>query len=87
VRAPGRLGERSRGPRLPQRSVFPQSPLGRQRYSKCSPLTVLLWLQVQIYSLTKLRQILVGAMASAIQRFLGSNQWVGHQTGGSDTPP
>jgi len=33
-------------------------------------LTVLLWPQVQNYSLTKLRLILVGAMASAIQRFL-----------------
>ena len=59
-----------------------------QRYSKCSPLTVLLWPQVQNYSLTKLRLMLVGAMALAIQRFLGSNQRVGHQpTGGSMPHP
>src|SRR6516225_6475103 len=58
-----------------------------QRYSKCSPLTVLLWPQVQNYSLTKLRLILDGAMASAIQQFRGSNQRVGHQLGGSNAPP
>jgi len=51
-------------------------------------LTVLLWPQVQNYSLTKLRLMLVGAMALAIQRFLGSNQRVGHQpTGGSMPHP
>ena len=40
-----------------------------QTYSKCSPLTVLLWPQVQNYSLTKLRLILVGAMASPFNNF------------------
>ena len=49
-----------------------------QRYSKCSPLTVLLWPQVQNYSLTKLRLILARAMASAIQALIsgwGTADW------------
>src|SRR5262249_27433540 len=56
-----------------------------QRYSKCSPLTVLLRPQVQNYSLTKLRLILAGAMASAIQQFLGSNQRVKATSRPNDT--
>jgi len=90
VRAPGGCGIRRliQGPSAAA-AVLAQSPLGLvQRYSKCSPLTVLLRPQVQIYSLTKLRLILAGAMASVIQQFRrGSNQRVGNQTGGSDTPP
>src|SRR5262249_46484605 len=65
---PGALGCRS--------GSCPQSPLRLvQRYSKCSPLTVLLRPQVQNYSVTRLRLILVGAMASAIQQFLGYSGW------------
>jgi hypothetical protein len=54
VRAPGgAFGDvNSRGPRLPQRSC-PQSPLRLvQRYSKRSPLTVLLRPQVEIIRAT-----------------------------------
>jgi hypothetical protein len=71
VEGPGALGCRS--------GSCPQSPLRlAQRYSKCSRLTVLVRPQIQNYSLTKLGLILVGAMASAIQRFRGANQRVGH---------
>ena len=62
--SPWRLGglPNSRG-----RLAWP-SPLElSQTYSKRSRLTVLLWPQVQNYSLTKLRLILARAMASAIQ--------------------
>jgi len=80
ITAPGALGCRS--------GYCPQSPRRlAQRYSKRSPLTVLLWPQVQNYSLTKLRLILAGAMASAIQQFRGSSQRVGHQLGGSMPHP
>ena len=79
MRAPGGCGIRrihgSRGPRLPQRFLPPIPAETGQRYSKRSPLTVLLRPQVQNYSLTKLGLILAGAMASAIQRFRGSSEW------------
>jgi hypothetical protein len=65
VEAPGALGCRSGFPPIPAET-------GR-KYSKRLPLTVLFQPQVQNYSLTKLGLILAGAMALAIQRFLGSS--------------
>src|SRR5215469_4360817 len=58
-----------------------------QTYSKCSLLTVLLRPQVQNYSSTKLRLILVGAMASAIQRFRGSSSGWGIADWKVNAPP
>jgi hypothetical protein len=58
-----------------------------QRYSKRSRLTVLLWPQVQNYSLTKLRLILAGAMALAIQRFRGSSSGWGIADWKVNAPP
>jgi hypothetical protein len=63
--APGALCCRSGSPPIPAET--------RQRYSKRSLLTVLLRTQVQKYFLAILWLILVGAMASAIRQFLGSD--------------
>jgi hypothetical protein len=88
VRAPGGGSPGSlQGPSAAAAVLSPIPAETGQRYSKRSRLTVLLWPQVQNYSLTKLRLVLVGAMASAIQRFLGSNQRVGHQPTGGSMPP
>jgi hypothetical protein len=78
----------SRGPRLPQRFLPPIPAETVRKYSKCSPLTVLLRTQVRNCLLARLWLILVGAMASAIRQFLGSSaarerapgwQWVGQR--------
>src|SRR5262249_14302858 len=75
----------------PWRIMSWTAPMGARvlikgNWYKCSPLTVLLWPQVQNYSLTKSRLILAHVMASAIQRFRGSNQRVGHQPTGRSMP-
>src|SRR5215467_677313 len=76
VRAPGGgLAGSLQGPSAAAAVLSPIPAETGQRYSKRSRLTVLLWPQVQNYSLTKLRLILVGVMASAIQQFLGSSGW------------
>jgi len=69
-------------------AVFPQSPLrlAKDTLSRL-PLAVLFPPQVQNYSVIRWWLILVGAMASAIQRFRGFSQRVGHQLGGSNAPP
>src|SRR5215831_16717459 len=89
VRAPGGgLAGSLQGPSAAAAVLSPIPAETGQRYSKRSRLTVLLWPQAQNYSLTKLRLILAGAMALAIQRFRGSRPVGGrHQLEGSASHP
>src|SRR5262249_39801178 len=88
VRAPGGgVAGSLQGASAAAAGLFPNPAGAGQRSPKRSPLTVLPWAQVQNYSLTKLRLILAGAMALAIQRFRGSSSGWGIADWKVNAPP
>src|SRR5262249_29005035 len=88
LRAPGGgLAGSLQGPSAAAPVLSPSRAETGQRSAKRSRLRVLVWPQVQNYSVTKLRLILAGAMALAIQRFRGSSSGWGIADWKVNAPP